>query len=175
MDGPIETLDFAAHWPTIKRVVEVGQASTIYCSIASLNADGSPTITPIGTVFLRDDCTGYFFDQYTQALARNVAQNPHVCLMAINAGRWFWLKSLLFGRFASPPGVRLYGTMGARRPATSDELARIARRVNPSRWLKGSRALWSDFTHVRDLHFTVCRPVVYPVMMEGLWNESKGK
>jgi len=47
-------------WAKIKRVLEVGQASTIYCSIATVNPDGTPYITPVGTVFLRDDQTGYF-------------------------------------------------------------------------------------------------------------------
>ena len=35
-----------------------------------MDSDGIPNITPVGTVFFRDDCTGFYFDQYTSALAR---------------------------------------------------------------------------------------------------------
>lgn len=161
--------DIATHWAKIKRVFEVGQASTIYCSIASINPDGTPNITPIGTVFLKDNQTGYYFDHYTSQLASNLDQNPNVCLMAVNAGRWFWFRSFLLGRFVSPPGIRLYGTIGELRPATADEIHKIERRVQPTKWLKGSRLLWTNFTHVRDITFTSHRPITYPKMMDGLW------
>ncbi len=157
-------------WPLIKSVVEKGQASTIYCSIASINADGTPNVTPIGTVFLTDKQSGYYFDHYSNALAKNLDANPNVCLMAVNAGFWFWLRSFLIGRFVSPPGVRLYGTVGALRPATAQEIKKMKRRVLPTKWLKGSRMLWTDFTHVRDIQFTRYRPITYPKMMDGLWD-----
>ena len=41
-------------------------------------------------------------------------------------------------------------------------------RVRPTKWLKGSQLLWSNFTHVRDIEFTPFRPVSYPVMTQGL-------
>lgn len=163
------TLPIAHHWPEIRRTVERGQHSTLQCAIASVDPDGLPNVTPVGTVFLRADQTGFCFDQYTSALARNVDAHPDICLMAIDAGRLLWLRSFLIGRFVSPPGVRLYGTVGALRPATADELRQIRQRVGPTRWLKGNRLLWSSFTQVRDMRFTSFRPVTYPVMMQGLW------
>lgn len=164
------TMNIEACWPQIKRVVERGQRSMLHCAIASVSPEGQPHVTPIGTVFIRDDQTGYFFDRYTKNLARNIEANPQICLMAVDARRSFWLRSLLLGRFISPPGVRIYGTVGPLRPATSEELAAIRRRVKPTRWLKGSQALWSSFTHVRDIDFTACNPVMYPVMMGHLWD-----
>ncbi|MGB4765844.1 MAG: pyridoxamine 5'-phosphate oxidase family protein [Rugosibacter sp.] len=158
------------HWSEIKLVVARGQMSTIYCSIASIAPDSTPNVTPIGTVFLRDDLSGYYFDHYTSALAKNIDANPNVCVMAVNAGRWFWLKSFWLGRFVSPPGVRLYGKAGPLREATPEEIRLIENRVRPTKWLKGSRLLWSGFTHVRDINFTSFRPITYPRMMEGLWN-----
>lgn len=157
------------HWDQIRRVVMQGQASSIYCSIASVGADGMPNITPVGTVFLRDNFTAYYFDQYTSALAENVEANPNICLMSVNSGFWFWFKSLWIGRFIAPPGVRLYGKASALRPATKEEIELVEARVRPTRWLKGSRILWSDFTHVRDITFTSFRPVTYPKMVERLW------
>ena len=89
--------------------------------------------------------------------------------MAVNSNFWFWLKSFWRGRFVAPPGVRLYGKAGSLRPATKHEVELIEARVRPTRWLKGSRMLWSGFTHVRDITFESFRPVTYPKMVEGLW------
>ena len=168
-------MDLKHHWPEIRRVLDRGQASTIYCSLATINADGTPNITPIGTVFLRDDCTGYYFDHYAVTLGTNLDANPNICVMAVNAGRLYWFRSFLLGRFDSPPGVRLYGKAHPRRRATPQEAAEIEARVRPTKWLKGSRMLWSNFTHVRDIEFTSFRPVSYPVMMQGLWSGGDGE
>lgn len=162
----------APHWQQIRQVLETGQKSTLHCAIASVDADGMPNVTPVGTVFLRDDMTGYYFEHYSKALSDNLDRHPQVCVMAVNAGKWFWAKSLFSGRFATPPGVRLYGRAGAVRPASPQELQLIQDRVRPSRWLKGVRMLWSDFSHVRDIEFTSFRPVTYPVMMDGLWSDK---
>jgi len=165
-------LSIEEFWPQITEVVSREQRSTIYCSIASVAPDGTPNVTPVGTVFLRNDLTGYYFDHYTSALAKNLDSNPNVCVMAVDAGRWFWFKSFLQGRFIAPPGVRLYGRAGKLRAATPDEIERIEARVRPTRWLKGSRILWSGFTHVRDIDFSSFRPITYPKMMDGLWKKT---
>jgi len=160
-------------WLRVKRVLEVGQASTIYCSIATVNPDGVPHITPVGTVFLRNDQTGYFFDHYAESLGKNIDLNPNVCIMAVNSGRLYWLRSLIKGRFVSPPGVRLYGKASAIRPASAEEIEKIESRVKPIQFLKGARTLWSGFTHVRDIEFTSYKPITYPVMMDGMWPEPE--
>ncbi len=164
-------MDLAHDWPKIRSTVERGQRSTIYCSISSINEDGFPNVTPIGTVFLRDEPTGYFFDHYTTALAANLDRDPRFCLSAVDAGKWFWFRSFLKGQFVAPPGVRLYGEAGPLREATAHEIELIEARVRPFTILKGARMLWTDFTHVRDLTFSSYRPVTYPVMMEGLWED----
>ncbi|MBL8297714.1 MAG: pyridoxamine 5'-phosphate oxidase family protein [Rhodanobacteraceae bacterium] len=166
-------MNLEQHWPEIQKVLRRGQASTIYCSIATINPDGTPNVTPIGTVFLRGDCTGYYFDQYATALARNLDMNPNVCVMAVNASRAYWVRSLFLGRFLTPPGVRLYGLAQPRRKATQAEISAVEARVRPTKWLKGSRMLWSDFTYVRDIRFTSFRPVSYPAMMDGLWGSCE--
>ncbi|MEC3918747.1 pyridoxamine 5'-phosphate oxidase family protein [Nocardia sp. CDC160] len=153
------------HWAQIRDTVN--RAS--HCAIASVNADGTPTVTPIGTVFLRDTATGFYFDQYTEALARNVDADARVCLLAVDSRPLFWFRSLLTGRFPAPPGVRLYGTVGPKRAATTEELRRVRNRVRIPLHLKGGRLLWSDFSQVRDLTFTDYRPVRYPHMMSHLW------
>lgn len=156
-------------WTAVREVVGRAKQSTMHCAIASIAADGAPHITPIGTIFLRDDRTGFYFDQYTSALARNVDRDARVCVMAVDTGRLFWLRSLLVGRFPAPPAVRLYGTVSALRPATSPELEQVRQSVRATQWLKGGKMLWSGFSHVRDIAFTGFRPVRYPVMMGHLW------
>ncbi|WP_330180441.1 pyridoxamine 5'-phosphate oxidase family protein [Nocardia sp. NBC_01503] len=152
-------------WDQVREIVSRAKRSTGHFAIASVDRDGMPNVTPIGTVFLRDDRTGFYFDQYTSALASNLDANPRVCLSAVDSGSLFWFRSLLTGRFATPPGVRLYGTAGPRRLATAAELEQVRRRVRPMLLLKGGRLLWSDFTHVRELTFDSFRLVRYPVMM----------
>lgn len=165
-------MNLKENWSKVKRVLEQGQASSIYCSIATVSPDGSPHITPVGTVFLRDDCSGYFFDHYAQALGQNIDHNSNICVMAVNAGRWFWLRSLIKGQFTSEPGVRLYGQASSIRPATLEEITKIEKRVKPTKWMKGARHLWTDFTHVRDINFTSFKPITYPMMMDGMWSEA---
>ncbi|QVI18929.1 pyridoxamine 5'-phosphate oxidase family protein [Nocardia tengchongensis] len=140
-----------------------------HCAIASIDEHGAPTIAPIGTVFLRDDTTGFYFDQYAQALGRNLDRDPRVCLMAVDGRPLYWFRSLLTARFPSPPGVRLYGTAGPARPATEDEMRQVRARVRIPVRLKGGALLWSDFSQVRDITFTDYRPVRYPHMMSHLW------
>lgn len=157
------------HWKEIVNVVTQGQRSSMHCAIASVGENGVPNITPVGTVFLRDDQTAYFFDTYTSQLAKNIKENPNVCLMAVNTKRSFWLSSFLKGKFKSAPGVRLYGTIGELRDATDEEKQAVEQRIKPLSWTKGSKLLWSDFHQVRDIKLTDFRPIEYPKMMDHLW------
>ncbi len=164
-------MELANHWWEIEDVISVGQKSSLHCSIATVDEHGGPNITPIGTVFLRDDYSAYFFDTFTSKLAENIEHNQNVCLMAVNTKTSFWFKSFFKGKFVSAPSVRLYGTVGQLREATEEEKFAISKRIKPMRWLKGSKLIWSNFTHVRDIQFTDFRPVQYPKMMDHLWNE----
>ncbi|GAB2506211.1 pyridoxamine 5'-phosphate oxidase family protein [Nocardia heshunensis] len=159
-------------WGQVREIAERARRSTGHFAIASVDPEGIPNITPVGTVFFRDDSTAFYFDQYTSTLARNLDTNPQICLLAVDSGSGFWFRSLLRGRFSTLPGVRLYGTAGPRRPATESELNQVRNRVRPMQFLKGGRLLWSNFTHVRDITFTTARPVRYPVMMSHLPQED---
>ncbi|MGW4354382.1 pyridoxamine 5'-phosphate oxidase family protein [Nocardia sp. NPDC004582] len=153
------------HWDRIRETV----SHAGHCAIATIDADGAPTVAPIGTVFLRDDTTGFYFDQYAEALGRNLDRDPRLSLLAVDGRGLFWFRALLTARFPSPPGVRLYGTAGPRRAATEEELRQVRARVRIPARLAGGRLLWSDFSHVRDISFTGYRPVRYPHMMSHLW------
>jgi uncharacterized protein len=156
-------------WPLIRATFDASIRSSLHCAVASVRDDGSPHVTPIGHMFLRDDCTAYYFEEHTKRLPENLTRDPRVCVMFVRSDRWFWARSLFRGRFAAPPGVRLFGVAGERRPASADEIAAYLARVRPFRKLAGYALIWKDLTHVRDLVFERCEPVRYPVMTDGLW------
>jgi hypothetical protein len=77
----------------------------------------------------------------------------------VNSSKWFWLKSLLGGKFKSPPAIRLHGVAGELRDATDVELALWHKRVKTVRFTKGHALIWKDMSRVRDIHFSRIEPV----------------
>ena len=157
------------HWKEIHRLFKSAVKSTLYYSFATTNPDGSPHITPIGSIVLRDDKTGFYFEGFSRNIPSNTKQNQRVCVMAVNAGKWFWLKSLFRGRFDSPPGVRLMGKAGEKRKGTDQELAQWQKRVKPLKKFKGYDLLWKNMTDVRDIYFDGFEPIEAGVMTKGSW------
>ena len=83
-----------------------------------------------------------------------------------------WLRALVKGRFSTPPGIRLRGHAGERRPATPEEQERWQHRVRRLRWTKGHALLWSQMTHARDLRFEAFEPIRLGAMTAGLFPDS---
>ena len=110
-------------WQHIRKVVNDAQKSAMHCSIATVDEQLQPSITPIGTLFLRENYSGFFFDTYAESFKENLPQNNKACIQAINSSRLFWLKSLLKGEFSDYPGVRLYVEISTLRAANDEELA----------------------------------------------------
>ena len=123
-------------------------------SVGTVRPDGQPTISPIGSFYLeKDSTTGYYFELFSTAVAKNHRHNPQICVMGADAGKWFWLKSLYKGRFARTPAIKLYGTVGDLRDATEEEAERFLKLVRPLRFLKGHDMLWGKLSKVREIHF----------------------
>lgn len=165
-------MELETHWNEIKNSFETHLKSSKHCAVASVDNNGVPHITPIGFMFLRDPHNAYYFEQYSQTLPRNIETNNNVCLMTVNSGFMFWFTSLLKGRFASPPGVRLYGKAQARRKASADEIHALQQRIKSTRRFKGHRLLWQELQYVRDISLEGFEPVRYPVMMDHLWSNT---
>ena len=161
-------MDIVKDWPLIKEIVYAGISSSKHCAIASVDADGNPHVTPIGFVFLRDDGTGYYFEQYSKRLPINYKSNRNVCVMAVNSALPFWFKSLLRGRFESFPGVRLYGKVGDVRKASDIEARALKQRIGSAKYLNGAQQIWNGLETVRDIEFHAAEPVKYPKMMQHL-------
>ncbi len=158
-------MNIQENWPIIQKIFQ----GNLDLFIASTNIDGSPHITPIASIHLRDDCTGYYLEKFTVQLPRNIENNDRICIYAVKCNHMNWFKALASGRFSRPPAVRLYGRAGKRRPVTEHELARWHRQVRFFRWSKGYKILWAEFSHARELHFDGFAPVDFRQMTNGLW------
>ena len=158
------------HWETIRKLFQSAFNTAGHFSLATANPDGSPHITPIGSMVLRADKTGFYCEGFTRNIPLNLRFNQRVCVMAVNAGKIFWLKSIFRGRFDTPPGVRLFGRVGEKRQGTEQELAQWQKRVQPLRKLKGYELLWKDLKDVRDIYFDNFEPVHAGVMSQHLWS-----
>jgi uncharacterized protein len=143
-------------WTLVRHITRAGLHSSMHCAIASVNADGTPHLTPIGSVLLDPQKPGHgiYFEVFNTQLASNVDRNPNVCILAVNSSRKIWLKALLKGSFGQSPAARLVGTVGPCRPATEAEAARFERLVKRALRTKGGRAMWSAASPVRDVTVT---------------------
>lgn len=153
-------------WKHIQKIAAAAQQSSMHCSIATVDQNLQPIITPIGTLFLHEATfSGFFFDTYSEALQENLPQNPKGCIQFINSSKLFWLWTLVQGQFQDFPGVRLYAEIGDLRPATAAEMALVNQRIKALSWTKGSQLIWNDFKLVRDFNVHDYKWVKYPHMM----------
>lgn len=150
-------------WQSIRSTV----ARAGFCAVASINADGSAHLTPIGSVWLeKEPGKAMLFQRFTRQLPDNALRDERICLLATRNDAWFWIKALILGRFAAPPGVRIYARLGPPRPARPEEIARFHGRMKLFRWTRGFRLLWADLRVARDLHIEAVRPVVIGPMSQ---------
>lgn len=156
-------------WNEVRTVFNRAFASNLHFAIASLADDGRPWVTPIGSVLLTEPGRGIYFEEFTQRLAKHTSQNPRIAILAVDGRKRFWVRSLLQGRFATAPSLRLEATVvGPRRPATEQERARWLRRVRVFRGTRGHSLLWERLGHVRDFEVTAVHPVRLGKMTAGL-------
>jgi uncharacterized protein len=163
------TMDLEKNWPQVLRILNDAKRTCKHFAIATVDPNGNPHVTPIGHAFFRDDMTGFYFDAYSRAMPRHFAANNRICLMAVNSSSWFWLRSLVAARFATPPGIRIFGTVSEQRDATQAEVQRLSASIRTTQRLRGHNLLWGSLNRVRDMRFTSLLPVEYPVMCDGLW------
>ena len=157
--------DVEQHWSKICDLMN----KCFFCAIATVNEDGSPHITPIGSVILREDCTGYFIQAFTVKMLKNLERDPRVCILSVNASFLFWVLALLMGYFPTPPAVRLRGVVGAKREGTKEQLGAFRQQVRFARVLKGYDLLWGNLKYIRDIRFESFEPVQLGTMTRDVW------
>lgn len=163
-------MDTDNHWDEVKTLFRASFKSSFHYAIATVNSEGQPHVTPIGSLILTTPGQGFYFEHFPSALPDNLQENPRVCVLAVNSGLIFWLRSLIGGRFAKPPAVRLYGRVGDLREATDIEKARWLKRVRPLSFSRGHALLWRDMQWVRDIEFDCMEPVSIGKMTDGHWS-----
>ena len=147
-------VDLTKDWNRIKIHFRKCIGMNMHVVIASVNAESIPTVTPIGSLFLNDNQSGFYFEKFATKLNRNSKTNRNICILAVNNGKWFWLRSLFCGKFSEYPGVKLYGELGDKRDATPKEFRAFQRRVRNTKMLKGHQYLWKDMSQIREIKFT---------------------
>ncbi len=161
----------AQRWEQIRKIFHEAFHSSFHYAVATVNEDGSPHVTPIGSLFLSDDQKGFYFEEYVSALAANLRHNKRVCILAVNSNKFSKLKTLLLGKITAPPGVRLMGTASEKREATPQEIELFKKRFGKYRMFKGYDKLWGKLRHVREIHFDAFEPVRIGTMTRDLWKE----
>ncbi len=164
-------MEIKKNWKTIRKTVINALKTNRFCAIATVNPDGSPRISPIGSLILGAPGKALYFERFPKDMRRNLERDPRICILAVTGGMGYWLKSLYRGRFDSHPGLRLIGRAGTRREATANEKAQWQKRVRPFRKLKGYQLLWKDMPHVRELTFETVEPLRLGPMGRGLWDD----
>lgn len=132
--------------------------NSLYCSIAT-SQNNVPHCSPIGSVYLENINQGYYFEMFSTAVAKKEETQPLGCLLVVNTSLLFWLKSLISGRFNTPPAVRLLVRFSDKRIATEIEQARFKKRVNIFKRLKGHKIMWSKPSHVREFEIQKILPI----------------
>jgi len=147
-------MDIDSDWNAIRKHFNTSFKSNFHVSVASVDSENNPTVTPIGSLFLNDDRTGFYFEKYPVKLPIHAENNTNICVLAVNSGTSFWLKALFSGKFTKPPAIKIYGHLGKKRRASQKEISRLKRRMKVTQVLKGNRYLWGDMEYIRELKFT---------------------
>lgn len=163
------------NWREVKALFRDSFKTSFHYAIATVAENGEPHVTPIGSLILGKPGEGFYFEKFTRHLPENIGKNNRVSVLAVNSSRWFWLKSLLGGKFHMPPAVRLQGTAQELRPATEREMALWRKRVNSVRFTKGHKLMWSEMSMVRTIKFDRIEPVHIGRMTYGLWQGTSEK
>lgn len=132
-------------WDALKRTMSRAFISSLHFAIASVDVDGAPLVTPVGTVFLDEPGRAHYFELYATGLGQRLSRDPRVSVLAVDSGRVLWLESLVRGRFVRVPAIRLVGVASREtRPSTEAERSRLGRRLGFARRSPGGRVLWPD-------------------------------
>jgi len=155
-------------WSQVRSIFKASFQSSFHYSVASVLPDGGPHVAPIGSLMLdRSEPKGVYFEIFTTQTRKNIEKNPAVCVLAVNSGMKYWLKSLMRGKFETEPAIRLHGKAGERRLATEAEIATWHRRTGFLRRLKGYPLLWGKLTYVREVTFHKIEKVKMGPMVDG--------
>ncbi|MDR1712623.1 MAG: hypothetical protein LBR39_00465 [Coriobacteriales bacterium] len=147
-------LDVHADWGRICDYVDKAMKAGIYVSLATVDADGMPTVMPIGSLVLdTSEPTGFFLEKFPKSIAANASHNPNFCILAEDTKLSHIIKELR-GRGGGLLGVKLFGTFGPRRAASAEEKARIKARLPLGKFVNLDKVLFAEGGEIRELTFS---------------------
>jgi len=148
-------MDLKDNWQMIRSLLN----NSTNVVIASTNADGSPHVTPIGSLRLGEVGKGYFVEKFTRRLPENLDRDGRISIFATNLSTPGFFVGMLRGRFDRLPSLRLTGKVGPRRELTDSELDAFRKKVRIFRWTPGYALLWGQLKYARDVEITGVYPV----------------
>jgi hypothetical protein len=77
----------------------------------------------------------------------------------VKNNKWFWIKTVIFGRFDHPPGIRLMGSVGKKREATEQEINSFKKPLKRLKLFKGYEPIWGFMKYGREIYFDAFEPV----------------
>ncbi|MBL4773151.1 MAG: hypothetical protein JKX98_06000 [Alcanivoracaceae bacterium] len=134
-------------------------ARSLYSSIATVNEQGLAHVSPIGSVVLVSKDKGVYFEKFTKNIPLNVNTSQYATIMSVNTSKWYWLKSLIRGKFSTPPAIRIVIKLGQLRKEKENEGRRFKRKVSIFKRTKGYQMLWKDMSHIREFEVIEYKPV----------------
>lgn len=147
------------HFGNASHITASPGRSVPYCAMGTVNEDGSPRVTPISSLVLGEDRNGFYFEEFSINMSRNLERDPRVCVLVVVNKNSFWKKTLLLGRMSGPPAVRLFGTVGPKREANDQEIRAYRHPIRAFKFFKGYKHLWGVMAHGREIRFHAFEPV----------------
>ena len=130
-----------------------------YCAFSTVNEDGTPRAAPYTSLILGDKSKGFYFDELSRHTTANLERDQRVCVLVVKNSKWFWIKTVILGRFDHPPGIRLMGTVGKKREATEQEINAFKKPLRSLKFFKGYEPIWGFMKHGREIYFDTFEPV----------------
>ena len=124
-----------------------------YTIFATVDEDGSPRLAPYTSLVLKENQTGFFFDEFSGHMTKNLDRDKKICVLLLKTDKWFWIKTVLLGRFDHAPAIRLSGVAGERRLADPREIQDYLRPIKKLKLFRGYKSLWGGMKHGREIIF----------------------
>jgi len=130
-----------------------------YCAFSTVNEDGTPRVAPYTSLILGENKQGFYFDELSIHTSSNLERDQKVCVLIVKNNKWFWIKTVIFGRFDHPPGIRLMGSVGKKREATEQEINSFKKPLKRLKLFKGYEPIWGFMKYGREIYFDAFEPV----------------
>ncbi len=137
-----------------------------YCAFSTVNEDGSPRVAPYTSLILGENMQGFYLDELSHHTSSNLERDQRICVLIVKNNKWFWIKTLIFGRFDHPPGIRLMGKVGKKREATELEIRAFKKPLRSLKFFKGYEPIWGFMKYGREIYFDAFETVKCRTMTE---------